>query len=68
MRALNWPPLQNVGSQQIVMFGQTGTHRGENWQARTNYEFNDRWEGHIEYDKFVPGDYYTGGYLEHFRN
>ena len=50
------------------MFGQTGTHRGENWQARTNYEFNDRWEGHIEYDKFVPGDYYTGGYLEHFRN
>jgi hypothetical protein len=38
----------------------TGTHRGENYQFRGDYIFNDKWRYHFLYEKFVPGDFYAG--------
>jgi len=36
----------------------SGTHRGENYQLRADYTFNDRWKCHVLYENFVPGDYF----------
>jgi hypothetical protein len=42
-----------------TMFG-TGTHRGENYQVRADYVFNDHWKCHVLYENFVPGDFFRG--------
>ena len=36
----------------------TGTHRGENYQLRAEYIFNDHWRSHVLYENFVPGNYF----------
>lgn len=42
-----------------TIFG-TGTRRGENYQVRAEYTFNDHWKSHVLYESFVPGDFYQG--------
>jgi hypothetical protein len=37
----------------------TGTHRGENMVLRADYTLNKNVSGHIQYDKFLPGDFYV---------
>lgn len=39
----------------------SGTHRGENYQARAEYVFNQSWKCHLLYEKYVPGNFYAGG-------
>ncbi len=40
------------------MFG-TGTHRGENLQARADFTFNKSWKGHVLYEEHLAGDFYS---------
>ncbi len=37
-----------------------GTHRGENYQVRADYKFNNWWKCHVLYENFVPGDFFRG--------
>ncbi len=50
------------------MFG-TGLDRGDNIQTRIDYVHNKHWRGHIEYERQMPGNFYTGqnnGYFLRF--
>ncbi len=42
------------------VFG-TGTNRGENLQARLDFNPNKHWKTHVLYETQRPGDYYTAG-------
>lgn len=44
----------------------TGTHRGENYQVRTDCVFNERWKAHILFESYHPGDFYTGRNMSYF--
>ena len=41
-----------------AVFG-TGTARGDNWQARLDFNPNKHWKTHVLYETQVPGDFYT---------
>jgi len=37
----------------------SGTNRGENFQARGDVVLNKNWQGHILYEKWLPGKFYA---------
>ncbi|MBD3402019.1 hypothetical protein GF420_03915 [candidate division GN15 bacterium] len=39
--------------------GGTGTGRGDLFIGRLSYRFGERWSGHLLWEGFMPGDYYS---------
>jgi len=43
-----------------------GTHRGENYQLRADYLFNEKLRGHILFESYSPGDFYAVRNMSYF--